>query len=462
MGLLASDDEEKTASLRSPAAPLTPEKNFEAVELKKAVWDAVGQLPERSREVVLLFYFHDMSHGEIARFLDVSPSTILSHLHNARERLRDEMMPFVEESLGQKKLERRFTDKVMAALPILSLADEAKDKNYPMAPFWGLGTKQLAVLIGGITLLAGLIGWVVGRDMTADSSSEPLSPYGQGVRVQLATYEQTESLAKTSQSGKEARQKHGSMYHIDMITADQMGQLDTDKKDTLHVGYIAQLDDAERQRRLARQAQVVIIRQNWQGAWLINGQPVDFEALALGLKKAAAEGMARLVLQVDERTANGKVNRIIRHAYGAGFTTLVLGHSPGDYAPLDEKIETDTTLAWLPEKMKYEVLKAQLEWKNNLTAPMPLIVITPRPTPAGVDSTAAMRVEADQDGNMYLDEEKVTFYQGKLLQRLQEKRQLLGSYAAVQLESHQDTTYGQVLQMLFLIAEVGIGSISGF
>ena len=84
--------------------PRTSEEEQESRELREAIWQAVSELPERSREAVLLFYFNDMSHTEIARFLGVAPGTVRSQLRNGREKLRQKMMPFVEETIKERAL----------------------------------------------------------------------------------------------------------------------------------------------------------------------------------------------------------------------------------------------------------------------------------------------------------------------------------------------------------------------
>lgn len=53
------------------------------------VTDAVMALPPHYREVIALFYYQELSVGEIAEMLQESPGTIKSRLHRARHLLRD-------------------------------------------------------------------------------------------------------------------------------------------------------------------------------------------------------------------------------------------------------------------------------------------------------------------------------------------------------------------------------------
>ena len=58
-------------------------------EKEAAIWNALKQLDERHRIVLVLRYFHEFSIAEISDMLSVKEGTIHSRLHNARERLRD-------------------------------------------------------------------------------------------------------------------------------------------------------------------------------------------------------------------------------------------------------------------------------------------------------------------------------------------------------------------------------------
>lgn len=53
--------------------------------------DAVAKLPEIHRAVILLFYYHDMTHDEIASILGIPKGTVKSRLHRAIQLLKDEL-----------------------------------------------------------------------------------------------------------------------------------------------------------------------------------------------------------------------------------------------------------------------------------------------------------------------------------------------------------------------------------
>ncbi|MCK4659174.1 MAG: sigma-70 family RNA polymerase sigma factor [Phycisphaerae bacterium] len=72
----------------------------EAARLKKLIWQAVDQLTVPQRATVLLFYRQEQSCAEIARILQLPVSTVKSHLHRARTRLKGILEPAVAEDLN--------------------------------------------------------------------------------------------------------------------------------------------------------------------------------------------------------------------------------------------------------------------------------------------------------------------------------------------------------------------------
>ena len=80
------DTDQVPESARS-ATP-TPERDLETVELRQSLADALGDLPEIQREIVLLHDLEGWKHGEIADRLRLPSGTVRSHLHFARKALR--------------------------------------------------------------------------------------------------------------------------------------------------------------------------------------------------------------------------------------------------------------------------------------------------------------------------------------------------------------------------------------
>jgi len=60
-------------------------------------WRAVRSLPKRQAQVVVLYYLEDLSVGQVADVLDVSPGTVKRHLHRGRAALARTLDPWPEE-----------------------------------------------------------------------------------------------------------------------------------------------------------------------------------------------------------------------------------------------------------------------------------------------------------------------------------------------------------------------------
>jgi len=71
----------------------------EAARLKKVIWGAVDQLSVPQRASVLLFYRQEQGCAEIAQILQLPVSTVKSHLHRARARLKDILEPAVADNV---------------------------------------------------------------------------------------------------------------------------------------------------------------------------------------------------------------------------------------------------------------------------------------------------------------------------------------------------------------------------
>lgn len=145
--------------------PDLPDEALEKTETKEAVIAAIDTLPDIYREAVLLHYMEGMTYPEIAAFLDIPESTVTGRLQVARNRLRDELMPLVEDTLREKRPTRQLTRKVMAALPPLLYAVPtqasllAKLKGTGMIKIMGIigaGIAGTGLYFGGISAVLNL------------------------------------------------------------------------------------------------------------------------------------------------------------------------------------------------------------------------------------------------------------------------------------------------------------------
>lgn len=67
---------------------LAPDRLAERAELKRAVWDAIEQLDDKYRLVIIMYYLQELSLKEIAERLEIPVGTIKSRLFYARQLLR--------------------------------------------------------------------------------------------------------------------------------------------------------------------------------------------------------------------------------------------------------------------------------------------------------------------------------------------------------------------------------------
>ncbi|GAB3060006.1 SigE family RNA polymerase sigma factor [Intrasporangium mesophilum] len=60
---------------------------------RDAMIDALRDLPERQREVLVLRYYSDLSEAQIAQTLDISPGAVKTHAHRGLSALRNTIDP---------------------------------------------------------------------------------------------------------------------------------------------------------------------------------------------------------------------------------------------------------------------------------------------------------------------------------------------------------------------------------
>ena len=105
------------------------------------------KLPESERTVVTLYYLAEMSGEEISQFLGVSPNTIRSRLHRARQRLEKEES-LIQEVFGSFQLSSHLTENIMREVARIKPASPSVSK--PWLP-WGFSfasTFLVILLIG--------------------------------------------------------------------------------------------------------------------------------------------------------------------------------------------------------------------------------------------------------------------------------------------------------------------------
>ncbi len=91
----------------------------------------LSKLKESDRTVMNLYYIAEMSCEEIAEFLGVSPNTVRSRLHRARNRLKKEEA-MIKENLSSFQLPTQLTENIMKEISRLNPA--APSGNKPLVP----------------------------------------------------------------------------------------------------------------------------------------------------------------------------------------------------------------------------------------------------------------------------------------------------------------------------------------
>lgn len=87
----------RASSLNSEGCPelastddcFSPEVVARRNEIKDKVWQAIGKLDEKHREVIILRHFKNMSYDQIAEALFCNKGTVTSRLYYARKRLEE-------------------------------------------------------------------------------------------------------------------------------------------------------------------------------------------------------------------------------------------------------------------------------------------------------------------------------------------------------------------------------------
>ena len=94
----------------------TPHDELERRELRDQVLAAIARLTKTQRETTTLFYINGYSINEVAGILDVPLGTVKRRLHDARERLKEEMIGMVENVLKSEAPKEDFAGRVFELL----------------------------------------------------------------------------------------------------------------------------------------------------------------------------------------------------------------------------------------------------------------------------------------------------------------------------------------------------------
>lgn len=87
LSLSIEDEDGEDAQLDVPDDSMSPEAQLEKTLTREAVREGLKQLPEDSRQILLLRELQGLSYDEIAQALDIGVGTVKSRIFRAREKL---------------------------------------------------------------------------------------------------------------------------------------------------------------------------------------------------------------------------------------------------------------------------------------------------------------------------------------------------------------------------------------
>jgi len=79
----------ETAPIIADASEKQPDIAYQRSEIQQKVWEAIGELPDNFREIIILSHFQEMSYEQMARVLGIPTGSVMSRLYYARRKLRE-------------------------------------------------------------------------------------------------------------------------------------------------------------------------------------------------------------------------------------------------------------------------------------------------------------------------------------------------------------------------------------
>jgi RNA polymerase sigma-70 factor (ECF subfamily) len=111
---------------KQPGSSPAPEAELERREFRDQVLAAIARLSKVQRETTTLYYINGYSIGEVARMQEVPVGTVKRRLHDARGRLKEEMLHMVEDVLKSESPKEDFAQRVFEMLWRLSSRDDSQ------------------------------------------------------------------------------------------------------------------------------------------------------------------------------------------------------------------------------------------------------------------------------------------------------------------------------------------------
>jgi RNA polymerase sigma factor (sigma-70 family) len=151
----------ETAAIAAPAEAVpTPHDRVVEGETQSLVRDALEDMPDAYREVLVLYYVHGRSVADVATGLGISEDLVKQRLSRGRRALRASLETRVEDALTQLGPSKGFTTLVMATVSTLGAREAAAATTAGTAGKVWLGMKATNVaMIGTALVVAGGVGF---------------------------------------------------------------------------------------------------------------------------------------------------------------------------------------------------------------------------------------------------------------------------------------------------------------
>ncbi len=98
-------DREPAPSTHYPRASTNPRDRLEREEEGRRFWEALAELPDEYREVIILKHMEGRSYRDISRLIQVSVSAVESRLFRARQALHQALKRLEESGLNSRRVE---------------------------------------------------------------------------------------------------------------------------------------------------------------------------------------------------------------------------------------------------------------------------------------------------------------------------------------------------------------------
>jgi RNA polymerase sigma factor (sigma-70 family) len=89
------------------------EERVEVRERKNVVWNALNTLDEKYRQVIILYFISGFNTREISNYMKISVSSVESRLRRSKQKLKEELVELIQETLPNQKLGKEFEQRVV-------------------------------------------------------------------------------------------------------------------------------------------------------------------------------------------------------------------------------------------------------------------------------------------------------------------------------------------------------------